>query len=131
MQLDSCPGSNRRPAANLGKSSRCFKWAVSVQLFSGENEGTHEQLPIYTAGYSYKAPLWLSWKESACNSCETWVPSLGWDNPLEYGNGYPLQHTCLRVPWTLMKSMQRVGHCSSDSHFHCHLQPTLTKTSIL
>ena len=26
---------------------------------------------------------------------ETWVPSLGWEGPLEKGNGYPLQCSCL------------------------------------
>ena len=26
---------------------------------------------------------------------ETWVHSLGWEDPLEKGNGYPLQDSCL------------------------------------
>ena len=26
---------------------------------------------------------------------ETWVHSLGWEDPLEKGNGYPLQYSCL------------------------------------
>ena len=26
---------------------------------------------------------------------ETWVQSLGWEDPLEKGNGYSLQHSCL------------------------------------
>ena len=26
---------------------------------------------------------------------ETWVPSLGWEDPLEEGNGIPLQSSCL------------------------------------
>ena len=27
---------------------------------------------------------------------ETWVQSLGWEDPLEKGNGYPLQYSCLK-----------------------------------
>ena len=26
---------------------------------------------------------------------ETWVQSLGWEDPLEKGEGYPLHHSCL------------------------------------
>ena len=26
---------------------------------------------------------------------DTWVPFLGWEDPLEKGNGYPPQYTCL------------------------------------
>ena len=33
-------------------------------------------------------------KESACNA-ETQVQSLGWEDPLEEGNGNPLEYSCL------------------------------------
>ena len=29
---------------------------------------------------------------------ETQVGSLGWEDPLEIGNGYPLQYSCLENP---------------------------------
>ena len=29
---------------------------------------------------------------------ETWVPSFGWEDPLENGNGNPLQYSCLENP---------------------------------
>ena len=29
---------------------------------------------------------------------ETWVRSLGWEDPLEGGHGNPLQHSCLQNP---------------------------------
>ena len=29
---------------------------------------------------------------------ETWVQSLSWEDPLEKGTGYPLQHSCLENP---------------------------------
>ena len=40
---------------------------------------------------------------------ETWVPSLGCKDPLEKGNGYPLQCSCLE------NSMDR-GACSPLGH---------------
>ena len=36
-------------------------------------------------------------KESACNA-ETQVQSLGWEDPLEEGNGNPLECSCLGNP---------------------------------
>ena len=29
---------------------------------------------------------------------ETWVQSLGWEDPLEKGDSYPLQYSCLENP---------------------------------
>ena len=29
---------------------------------------------------------------------ETWVRSLGWEDPLEGGHGHPLQYSCLENP---------------------------------
>ena len=42
---------------------------------------------------------------------ETWVQSLGWDNPLEKGTATHSSILTWRIPWTV-KSMglQRVGH---------------------
>ena len=55
-------------------------------------------------------------RESACNAGDQ-VRSLGREDPGE-GNGYPLQHSYLRSPWTEepggLQSMglQKVGHDS-------------------
>ena len=42
---------------------------------------------------------------------ETWVRSLGWEDPLEKGMATPSNILVWRIPWTV-KSMglQRVGH---------------------
>ena len=42
---------------------------------------------------------------------ETWVPSLGWEDPLERGKAAHSSFPAWRIPWTL-ESMgsQRVGH---------------------
>ena len=49
-------------------------------------------------------------KASAYNA-ETWVWSLGWEDPLEKGNGNPLQYSCLEIPWW----MRVVGYSPRDS----------------
>ena len=43
---------------------------------------------------------WLSGKESACNAGTAGDAGLilGWEDPLEKGNGYPPQHFCLETP---------------------------------
>ena len=63
-------------------------------------------------------PWWLSGKEAACNvgATETWVRSLGRENPLEEGMATHSSILAWRIPWTeepgRLQSMgsQRVGH---------------------
>ena len=41
------------------------------------------------------APRWQWWYRThppRQETLETWVPSLGWEDPLEEGHGYPLQY---------------------------------------
>ena len=42
---------------------------------------------------------------------ETQVPSLGWEDPLGEGNGYPLHNLVWRIPWT-----EKVAGYSPWSH---------------
>ena len=53
---------------------------------------------------------------------ETWVQSLGWEDPLEKENGYPLQYSGLEnskdcIVQGVAKSRTRL----SDFHFHFHI----------
>ena len=49
-------------------------------------------------------------KESACN-VETWVPSLGWEDPLEEGKATHSNILAWRIPWTIQSmGSQRVRH---------------------
>ena len=60
-------------------------------------------------------PWWLSGKESACN-VETWVWSLGWEDPLEEGMATHSSILAWKILWIEepggLKSMvsQRAGH---------------------
>ena len=42
---------------------------------------------------------------------ESWVRSLGWDDPLEKGKATHSRIQAWRIPWTLLSvGLQRVGH---------------------
>ena len=47
---------------------------------------------------------------------ETWVQSLSWEDPLEKGNGNPLQYSCLEIPnpW----GCKRVRHAWATNQQH-------------
>ena len=70
------------------------------------------------AGEGIGYPLQYSWASLVAQLVknpptmrETWVPSLGWENPLEKGKATHSSILAWRIPWTV-KSMgsQRVGH---------------------
>ena len=41
---------------------------------------------------------------------ETWVQSLGWEDPLENGMATPSSILAWRIPWTVSMESQRVRH---------------------
>ena len=68
-----------------------------------------------SAGEGIGCPLQYSWASLVAQSVknplatwETWVPSLGWEDPLER-KGYPLQYSGLENSMDCM-GLQRVGH---------------------
>ena len=64
-------------------------------------------------------PGGLAGKESACNA-ETWVQSLGWDDPLEKGKAAHPSVLAWRIPWTSPwgpTGSQRVRHDRATAAF--------------
>ena len=49
-------------------------------------------------------------KEHACAMQETWVRSLGWEDPLEKEKATHTSVLAWRIPWTVSMRSQRVGH---------------------
>ena len=41
---------------------------------------------------------------------ETWVQSLGWQEPLEKGKATQSSVLAWRSPWTIQSMLQKVGH---------------------
>ena len=70
------------------------------------------------AGEGIGYPLQYSWPSLVAQLVknpptmrETWVPSLGWENPLEKGNATHSSILAWRIPWTVWSmGSQRVGH---------------------
>ena len=64
-----------------------------------------------------KSPFWFvsscssAGKEAACNVRDTWVRSLGWEDPLEKGKAIHSSILASRIPRTVESlGSQRVGH---------------------
>ena len=55
-------------------------------------------------------PYGSAGKENPPAMQETWVPSLGWEHPLEKGKATHSSIQAWRSPWTKSMGSQRVGH---------------------
>ena len=67
--------------------------------------------------FSFKNPLQYSWASLVAQLVknppamwETWVRSLGWEDPLEKGKATHSSILAWRIPWTTVHGAQRVGH---------------------
>ena len=49
---------------------------------------------------------------------ETWIPSLGWDNPLEKGKATRFIILAWRIPWTTVHGVAKSQTGQRDFHFH-------------
>ena len=51
---------------------------------------------------------------------ETWVPSLGWEDPLEKGKATHSNILAWRIPWTVQSVRSQSRTQLSDFHLHIH-----------
>ena len=75
-----------------------FRLTKNVK-FDNANDFLEYGGTVRTIGASQIAQ-WLKNPPSVQEIQETWVQSLGWEDPLEEGHGNPLQYSCLENPWT-------------------------------
>ena len=95
------------PGSSVGKESACN--AGDPSLIPGLERSTGEGI-----GY----PLQYSWASLVAQLVtnlpamqETWVRSLGWEDPLEKGMATHSSILAWRIPWTVwFMESQRVGH---------------------
>ena len=104
----------------------------SVGEVSACNAGDPGSIPVLgrSAGEGIGYPLQYSWAspmaqlvENSHAMWETWVWSLGWEEPLEKGKDTHSSILAWRISWTVlsMKS-QRVGHDSATFSFTCTMR---------
>ena len=101
------------PGGSAGKESAC-------------NAGDPGSVPgsRRSLGEGIGYPLQYSWASLVAQLVknlpvlqETWVRSLGWEDPLEEGHGYPLQYSCLGNPHgqRSLVGYSSWGHKESDT----------------
>ena len=79
------------PGSSAGKESACNAGDPSWIPGSGRSAGEGIGYPLQYSLVSLAAQL----VKNLHTMWETWVPSLGWEDPLEKGKGYPLQYSGL------------------------------------
>ena len=95
------------PSSSAGKESACDAGDPSSIPGSGK---FHEEGIGYQLQYSW-ASLVAQLIKNPPATWETWVQSLGWEDPLEKGKATHSSTLAWRIPWTVQSmGSQRVGH---------------------
>ena len=95
------------PDSSVGKESACN--AGDPGLIPGSGRSTGEGIG-YLFQYS-QASLVAQMVKNPPTMQETWVQSLGWEDPLEKGKATHPSILVWRIPWTVQSmGLQRVGH---------------------
>ena len=95
------------PDSSVGKESTCN--AGDPGLIPGSGRSTGEGIG-YPLQYSW-ASLVAQLVKNLPSMRETWVPSLGWEDPLEKGKATHSSILAWRIPWTVYTmGLQRDGH---------------------
>ena len=101
------PGSSAGKKKKKKKNSTCNAGDPGSISGSGRSPGKGIGYPLQYSWASFVAQL----VKNPPTMWETWVQSLGWDDPLEKGKATHSSILAWRIPWTV-ESMgsQRVGH---------------------
>ena len=92
---------------SIGKESACSARDTSSLPGWERSAGGGKGYPLL---YSW-APLVAQLVNNPSGVQETWVPSPGWEDPLEKGKAIHSRILAWRIPWTVWSmGSQRVGH---------------------
>ena len=95
------------PDSSVGKESACN--AEDPSSIPGSGRSTREEIG-YPLQYSW-ASLVAQLVKNLPTMRETWVQSLGWEDPLEKGKATHSNIPAWRIPWTVQSiRSQRVRH---------------------
>ena len=94
------------PYRSVGKESACS--AGDPGLIPGSGRSSEEGRG-YLIQYSLASLLAQLVKNPPAKQ-ETWVRSLGWEDPLEEGTATHSSILAWRIPWTIWSMGRRVGH---------------------
>ena len=102
------------PDSSVGKDSTCN--AGDPSLIPGLGRSTGEGIG-YPLQYSW-ASLVVQLVKNPPAMLETWVRSLGWEDPLEKGKATHSNTLAWRIPWTTVHGDTKSQKRLSDFHFH-------------
>ena len=85
------------PHSSVGKETACNAGDLGSIPGSGRSTGEGIGYPLQYSWASHVAQL----VKNPPVMQETWVQSLGWEDPSGEGKGYPLQYLAWRIPWTI------------------------------
>ena len=111
---------------SVGKESACN--AGDTGLIPGLERSAGEVI-AYTLQYSW-ASLVAQLVKNLLATQETWIRSLGWEDPPGEGKGYPLQYSGLE------NSMDSIIHEVANSltwlsNFHFHASPSIKSQAVI
>ena len=101
------------PDSSVGKESACN--AGDLGLIPGLERSAGEGIG-YPLQYS-RASLVAQLVKNPPAMWETWVRSLGWENPLKKGKATHSSILAWRIPWTVVHGVARSRTQLSDFHF--------------
>ena len=105
------------PHSSVAKESTCNAGDPSLIPGSGRSTGEGIGYPLQYSRASLVAQL----VKNLPSMQETWVQSLGWEDPLEKGKPTHSSILAWRIPWTIQcMGSQRVGHNWATFTFHFH-----------
>ena len=93
---------------------------------SAWNAGDHGSIPgsVRSPGDGIGYPLQYSWASLVTQTVknppatrETWLRSLGWEDPLEKGKATPSSILAWRIPWTVAHGVAKSQTQLRDFHF--------------
>ena len=94
------------PSSSAGKESACNAGDPGLIPGLGRSAGEGIGYPIQFTWASLVAQL----VKNPPAMRETWVRSLGWEDPLEKEKATHSSILAWRMPWTVVQGSQRVGH---------------------
>ena len=101
------PDNRGFPDSSVGKESACNAGDPGLIPGSGRSAGKGIDYPLQYSWASLVAQL----VKNPPAMRETWVRSLGWEDPLEKGKATHSSILAWRIPWTVSPmGLQRVGH---------------------
>ena len=102
------------PHSSVGKESTCNAGDPGSIAGLGRCAGEGKDYPLQSSWASFVAQL----VKNPPSRQETWVRSLGWEDPLEKGKATHSSILAWRIPWTVVYGVTKSWTRLSDFHFH-------------